>query len=418
MRERTRVVLRYICAFLRTEFEGLVKMRKSRGRKVKRVALAYQLGAPHQERITHGILRYAEEHGPWEIVSSPEGSALSLEGLSGWGGDGIIAMLETGSQVELAGRLDIPIVNLTNSRRSSGFPTVASDQRAIGKIAAEHFLERNFRRFGFYGLKEVWYSHERFTGFRNRLQDEGFPVSLHETESSLLSREPWKQDRSKLEKWLGDLSCPAAIFTAHDYRARMVLESCRNLGIRVPDDIAVIGVDDDPIVCDFSRPSLTSIRQDGETVGRRAAALLDTMLNGGTVEEDILVAPGELIERDSTKITATESPALRQCLDLMEARHAELIDIAWLVAQLGISRRQLEKLFREELGKSPHVVLSEMRVERAKSLIRSETGMTFREIAEKSGFSEARRLSLVFQRLTGESPRQYRQQFPLAVLDK
>ena len=386
-----------------------MERRRSRN-KSRRIALAYQLGAPHQERITHGIFRYAEEHGPWEIVSSPEGSALALEGLSGWGGDGIIAMLETKEQMKLAGKLDCPIVNLTNSRKSSGVPTVASDQRAIGQIAAEHFLERNFRRFGFYGLKEVWYSKKRFMGFRNRLLREGCSVSVHETESSLLSDEPWKQDRRQLDKWLAGLSYPTAIFTAHDYRARMVLESCLDLGISVPDQVAVIGVDDDPIVCDFSCPSLTSIRQDGETVGRKAAELLDHLLSGGSVEEDILVAPGELVERDSTRVTAAENPALRQCLDLMEAHHAELIDIAWLVSQLNISRRQLEKLFRNELDKTPNVVLSEIRVERAKTLLRDNPNMILREVAAGSGFSEPRRLNLVFQRFMGMTPRQYLQQ--------
>ena len=393
------------CAKLGCDF----KMgRRKRNRKLKRVALAYQLGAPHQERITHGIFRYAEEHGPWEIVSSPEGAALALEGLSGWDGDGIIAMLETGRQTEIAQQLSVPIINLTNSQKITAIPTVASDQAAIGKMAAEHFLERNFRRFGYYGLKEVWYSRERLFGFRDRVQQEGYSVSIHETESSLLSAEPWKQDRRQLDEWLEGLSFPTGIFTAHDYRARMVLERCLDLGIRVPDEVAVIGVDDDPIVCDFSRPSLTSIRQDGETVGRRAAELLDHLLSGGSAGADIFVAPGELVERDSTRVTAAEDPVLRKCLDVMEKHHAELVDIAWLVSRLGVSRRRLEKLFQEELGETPHVVLSGMRVERAKSLLVENPVMTLREVAAKSGFSEARRLSIVFQKFTGMTPRQFR----------
>ncbi|MEX2578923.1 MAG: XylR family transcriptional regulator [Verrucomicrobiales bacterium] len=376
----------------------------------RRIALAFQLGAPYQERITHGILGYLQEHDPWEVVSSPEGSSLPLESLGSWDGDGIVAMLETKRQVELAESLSVPVVNLANSLRTPGIATVSSNQRAIGRLAAEHFLERNFRRFGFYGLQGVWYSRERCAGFRDRLGEAGFDCAIHETESSLLADEPWKLNRAPLGDWLRSLSPPTGVFATHDYRARIVLERCADLGLAVPDDIAVIGVDDDPIVCDFSSPPLTSIRQNGREVGYRAASLLDRLMSGAPVShEDRLVEPEGLVERGSTRVVAVENASLRACLDLVERYHHEPIDVAWLVSKLGISRRRLETLFREELNRTPHEFLSSARIERAKTILDSDRDLPLKEVAAACGFSEPRRLAVVFRRATGMSPREYRE---------
>jgi len=374
-----------------------------------RVALAYQLGAPYPEQITHGILRYSQENGPWEIVSSPEGSALPFESLSSWNGDGVIAMLETNHQVEIAHTLNLPIVNLATSLPTPRIPTVSGDQQGIGKLAAEHFLKRNFRRFAYYGLHDVWYSSERLEGFRKRLAESGFDCDIYETESSLLAEEPWKLDRDALGKWLKTLSHPTAVFTAHDYRARILLQRCADLKIKVPTDLAVIGVDDDPIVCQFSEPPLTSIRQNGSEVGYLAASVLDSLIQGKEPTfETLFVSPEDLIARDSTRVVAVDSDTLRNCLDLIDRHHTSPIDVAWLVTRLSASRRHIENLFRTELNESPHEYLSNIRIERAKTLLDRKPPLPLREIAGKCGFSEPRRLNIVFERITGSSPRGYR----------
>lgn len=383
--------------------------RKRRRIRPRRIALAYQLGAPYQERITHGVLRYAQENGPIEVVSSPEGGALPLSSLSSWKGDGVIAMLETSEQVAIARVLPFPVINIANSLQATGIPAVAGDQRAMGRLAAEHLLERNFRRFGFYGLKGVWYSGERFAGFRDRLSEEGFPCRLYETESSLLSSEPWRLDQQDLAEWVGEFQFPAGIFAAHDYRARMVLERCVELGIAVPEELGVVGVDDDPVVCEFSTPTLTSIRQNGQEAGFRAALLLNQLMEGESKPARTqLIAPEGLMARDSTKVTAVDDPALRDALQLIERHSRELIDVAWLVSRVGVSRRKLETLFQNELAKTPHECLSEARVRRAEAIWRKDRELPIREVAKLSGFSEARRLSLVFKRVTGKTPKAFR----------
>lgn len=384
---------------------------KSRGRRKRapRVVLAYHLGAPYQERITQGILEYAQSAGPWEIISSPEGASIPLESLAGWDGDGVFATLETESQIEAARSLPFPVVNLANSLRTEGIPTVSGNQRAIGRLAAEHLMDRNFRRFAFYGLEGVWYSAERFAGFRERVERDGYPCSLYETKSSLLAPEPWNLDRGDLGRWLESLEFPAGLLAAHDYRARIVVEECGARGIRIPEDLAVVGVDDDPIVCDFSRPSLTSIRQNGREVGRLAAELLQGWMAGEKRQwRDRFVEPEQVVERESTRTTAVESPVLRRCLEWIDRHHREPIGIDWLVVKVGVSRRRLEGLFRAELDRSPHEVLSAARVESAKRMLREDPERSLKEIASACGFSEARRLSIVFQRVTGMTPREYR----------
>lgn len=382
---------------------------RSRKRRLRRVGLAYQLGPPYLEQITHGILRYAQENGPWEIVSSPEGADLSTDSLATWDGDGVIAMLETGSQIASARALSRPVVNLATSQVTPGIVTVSGDQKKIGHLAADHLLEKNFRRFGYYGLKNIRYSAERLAGFRDRLAESGYDCDLYETGSSLLAKDPWQLDREELGRWLQQLVPPVGIFASHDYRARLVLQRCADLNLRVPDDIAVIGVDDDPIVCRFSNPQLTSIRQNGEAVGYRAAEVLDLLMSGKKSQfEDQWIDPEDLFERGSTRIVAVDSPALRQCLDLIGSHFQEPIDIAWLVDQLPVSRRRLEKLFEEELGMSPHQFLSEARIEKAQSLLDREDDMPLKEIARLCGFPEPRRLNIVFERITGTTPAAYR----------
>ncbi len=402
--------MRSFDAFLRTSISLRIRMAETTTNKGPlRIALAYQLGAPYPEQITHGILRYSQEQGPWEIVSSPEGSALPFESLSSWKGDGVIAMLETNHQVAIAHSLKLPIVNLATSLLTPRISTVSGDQQEIGKLAAEHFLKRNFRRFAYYGLRDVWYSSERLHGYRECLRNAGYDCDVYETESSLLAEEPWKLDREGLSNWLSSLSPPTAVFTAHDYRARILLERCADLGIEVPSDLAVIGVDDDPIVCQFSEPPLSSIRQNGAEVGYLAASVLDSLIRGEKpLSKPLLVSPEELIARDSTRVVAVEDTTLRKCLDLIDLHHSSPIDVAWLVSRLNASRRHIEKLFQTELGESPHEYLSNIRIERAKTLLDKKPPLPLREIAGQCGFSEPRRLNIVFQRIAACSPREYR----------
>lgn len=374
----------------------------------KRIALAYSPGAPFQERISYGVARHARERG-WDIVFSPEGDALTLGSLVGWPGEGAIAMIDTAAEAKAAKALAIPVVNIASSLRIPSIPTVSSNQRAIGRLAAETLLRRNFRRFAFYGLRDVWYSEERLAGFREKIEEAGFFCDVRETESSLNTSEPWRSDREELSEWLCRLDKPVGIFASHDYRARIVSECCADNGIRIPREIALVGVDDDPLVCGFAEPTLTSIQQDGEAVGRVAAETLERLVNGESLpSEEVRIDPIGVVERGSTETMAVQHPTLRRWLDLVERHHCDPVDAAWLAEKTGASRRRIELLCREELDCSPHEMLSSARVETAKTLLLSERRWPLGKVARRCGFSDGRRLSIVFERVEGISAREFR----------
>ncbi|MCK5804542.1 MAG: substrate-binding domain-containing protein, partial [Lentisphaeria bacterium] len=325
-----------------------------------------------------------------------------------WVGDGIIAMLETPDHIKLAHALKVPLVNLASSIQAVGVPTVTVDNHHAGRMAARHLIDRGFRRFGFYGMRDVWYSRERCRGFSGALQGAGFSCEVCESDG-VSTRYPWDWNRQQLETWLTGLQTPVGILAAHDYRARMVIELCGRLDLNVPNDISIIGIDDDPIVCEHSNPALTSIRQDGYQVGFRAAEMLDRLMSGQAIEQPPRHISGmTLIERESTRTIAVDDPLLRKAIEWIEHRADQHLDVASLVSKLAVSRRWLERAFRKHLHCTPHERICETRVEHAKIALSVVPRLKLFEVAERCGFSDVRRLNVVFERTTGQSIGEYR----------
>lgn len=376
----------------------------------RKIALAFQIAIPHHERMARGIMGYARQHGPWEFAFSPEASQVSLESLGDWDGDGVLAMIEVPEQLRLARGLTRPLVNLSAALPDTGLPTVSSDNRQVGRAAADHLLERGFRRFAFYGLEGVWYSEERRRGFTERVEAVGLSCDVCSTTSSLAAGRPWQWDRAGLARWLRGLSTPVGIMAAHDYRARMVLETCHQLGLRVPRDVALVGVNDDLLACEASFPPLTSVAQDGERIGYEAAALLDRLLGGEARPPHAIIEipPAGLVVRASTETVAVEDPVLRLAIAEIQGRLDQSFGIDRIAAHCGISRRWLERLFRIHLGCTPHEFILAARVDKARALLASQPTLRLGDVARFSGFRDARRLNLAFMQRLGKPPRAYR----------
>ena len=164
--------------------------------------------------------------------------------------------------------------------RDTGMPSVNADQRAIGRAAAEHLLECGFRRFAYYGLKNTWYSDERRDAFIERIAEAGAKCSVLDVPNSVSRRQPWHLWLAKLERWLRTLKYPVGMLAVHDPRASLAVNTCLSLGLQVPDDVGVVGIENNEIVCEFARVKLSSVPVDNRRMGFEAAAMLDRIMIG------------------------------------------------------------------------------------------------------------------------------------------
>jgi LacI family transcriptional regulator len=380
-----------------------------------RVALAFPLSQAHLHSLAQGVADYARSETAWLLTTGGEAATLSVEHLHGWRGDGIVAALVRPSEVRAARdfiRRGVPVVTIAGAiPRPAGIPRVTVENPAVGRMAAAHLLSCGFRRFAFYGLRDVAYSQERLAGFASVLDEAGHPCNVLLSPHTFGKRHPWQDDVARVEKWLAGLEQPLGILAANDYRARLVIEACDRVGLRSPEEVGIVGVDNDRVLCEFSEPQLSSIECDWFRVGQEAARLLHGMMRGSaSPHQEQLIVPRGVVARRSTHVTIVENAALLQCVNFVQAHIGEVFGVERLLEAGGVSRRKLEQLFQAELGRSPYQYLCEKRVERARALLPQQPFSRLSDIARQCGFHDLRRLRLVFQRLEKMTPAEYRRQ--------
>jgi LacI family transcriptional regulator len=375
----------------------------------KRLMVLFPSLDPEQAPVLNGIVEYARtRHKKWIIHVNPEMQALGIRHLVGWPGDGIIALLQTKAEVIAARAFPVPIVNLSGAIRDTGLPRVMADQAAIGRLAAEHLLARGFSRFGYFGLSDMWYSQQRKWGFTKRLKQAGYDCSVLESRIRFGRQKPWCQWMD-LDAWLGKLKPPVGVMAVHDYRAAMVIDACARIGRSVPSDVAVIGVGNDVVTCQFAEVPLSSVQRNNQELGRQAAALLDRLMAGHSPpKKDILVSPEGVVERRSTDVLAVEDPEVAAVIRFIHEHLDTLCLSEALHDVVSISRRSLYHRFEKSLGRTPREYVWLARVECAKKLLASDEKPKLERVARACGFSGARHLRAVFHRVTGMTPKEYR----------
>lgn len=373
------------------------------------VALAFPRGA-HQEKLIDGVLQYAREnHCRWSYVTAPESLSLSILDLRGWKGDAVIAALNTPRELKYAESFKIPIVNISSAILESPVPRVNIDNRLIGEIAADHLLQRSFSNFAFYGLNRVAYSHLRQEGFETRLANAGFKCQSFFSEPTFgLSALHWQEQHRSLGEWLVSLPSPIALFAVTDYRARQVLEICQENDISVPQDIAVLGVDNEEVICQHVKPQLSSIARNDRLEGYHAAAMLHQLLKGESHEDYISVPPVGIVERESTEVVAVSDSRIREAINYIFRHINEPFGVGEVASHVCVSRRWLEYTFRETVGESPYRYIRRQRLEYARRLLVEDPSAKIYQIAERTGFNSAKRFMTAFRKSYGLSPREYR----------
>lgn len=390
--------------------------KESRKTMARKVAIIYPAAVPWMARCLDGIRRYARENGGWHLFSSPPAmasageSVLDLRSLRGWRGDAIIAVTHEVDELRHARKMKIPVINLAGGiAKSHGVPRVMVDHYAAGRMAADHLLGIGLKHLAYVGWDHLWYSEQRRLGFTERAAE--FGVTCHVPQQSAIAESSldWARRITRLAGWLASLPRPSGVFAVHDYRAQVVIEACQEAKLRVPDDIAVIGMDNDETICEHSVPTLTSVSRNSARVGWEAAALIDRMMQGGAPpDEDLLVPPKGVIGRQSTDMFYANDPVIQDALGYMRVHLGMPFNIHAMADHAGVSKRTLETRFRENLASSPHAYLTQLRVRRAQELMRLPPKRTLQQIAEACGFGSAPTFYSAFERVTGESPGRFR----------
>jgi LacI family transcriptional regulator len=380
----------------------------------KKVALAFPTAVSWLAVLADGVADYARRHGGWDFTTSPptlaeaEELALTTHSLKDWPGDGVIAIISDRAEARAARRLEIPVVSVGGNLRDCGLPRVMVDPYAVGRLAAEHLLQRGLRQLAYYGLRGPWYSQERRRGFVDRAVAAGVPCEVFEMPPNTDPRATWLKRRAPLAQWLQRLPLPVGILAVHDYRARVLVDECVRLGLDVPHDVAVLGVDNDRTVCEFCQPTLSSVSRSAWQVGYEAAALLDRLMSGQPAPRStILIPPDGVVARRSTDTVAVDDPHVGAAVHFMRDHLSEVFGIEQVMKHVSVSRRRLHELFLRLLQRTPYEYLCHLRVERAKQLLAVPQRVKMQKIAAACGFSSPARMRLVFQRVAGTTPLAY-----------
>ncbi|MGB9879988.1 MAG: XylR family transcriptional regulator, partial [Anaerolineae bacterium] len=239
-----------------------------------RVALLIETSRGYGRQFLRGVIRYGRLHGPWGFYITPGDLEQALPRMRRWGGTGIIARVETPhvARAILATKLPAILVGLSAARVCGNpslqkFSQVHSDSIGAGRLAAEHLLERGFRHFAYVGLPGYLWSQRRQEGFCQRIAEAGFPVDVYPLPEHPDIETSWEKEHRRLARWLSKLPRPTGLMACNDDRGRQVLEACLTAGIQVPEELAVVGVDNDDLFCELSDPPLSSVALNAESAG-------------------------------------------------------------------------------------------------------------------------------------------------------
>lgn len=377
-----------------------------------KIILLIDFAEDFSRSLLKGISKYAREHGPWVFCQMPlfHRETLGVDGILNWArdweADGIIGQLYNDSSVERIVQAGIPVIAQDFKERFTEIPNITGAHRQTGAMAADYFLRKGFRHFAFYGFKRHVWSRERAEGFDGRVARSGYTVQYFEREE-YSSHDLWHYKPSLLSQWLLSLPKPIAVLACDDRMGQHITETCRHSGIRIPDEVAVLGVDNDEMLCELSDPPLSSIMQDAEKGGYDAARLLDQLIRRKIIDfYDIVIEPTQVITRQSTDIYATHDEYITSSLKYIHQH----IDKGLRVRQVPLSRRSLEMRFQQVVGYPIYQYIQNLRMEKfARKLL--ETDQAVFEIAMDLGLNDTKNIARHFKQVKGCTPLEYRHRY-------
>ncbi len=385
-----------------------------------RIALILDVNKDYDRKVAAGIARYLDgrRRDRWSIYLEDE-PAQRLPKFRSWHGDGVIANLDDSRIVSALRHAAVPVVGVGGGfggrRLLPRAPYIFTDNAGIARLAAEHLLERACPSFAYCGYRpdpiNGW-SQERGAVFASTLQASRATCSVFA--GSRGDPRDWDGMLDEIRQWLSSLTPPIGLLAADDVRARHVLEACRISGLRVPTDVAVVGVDNDPLMCSFANPPLSSVIQDAEGVGWEAARTLDTLLRGQKAPATRVIPPVGLEARASTAVFHSGDPLIATAVTFIHNRVLDRIQVSDVARHAGVSVSTLEGRFRKILGRTVHKEILSSQLHRAEHLLRT-SDISVADVASESGFASVQYFCRLFHQRKGCPPGRYRQRHGAGV---
>ncbi len=363
-------------------------------------------------RIHQGVLNYAKDHD-WDVLANPHiPQALDIPEV-----DGQIVMLgdndrrRTKIVVEAAG----PVVDLGRYRPDIKLPRVLPDNYRAGQLAAEFFLERGYMNLAVFSTQTHWYVDDRLNGFRDTIGDEGASCEhwyVAQTDLHKGSFDPSSTLKNRLEEWLTHAPKPLAVYAIEDEGAAMLMRACLQLGIAVPEQVSLIGTNNDPVICPYTAVPLSSVDLNWEGVGFEAAAMLDRLMQGKALPEMLhKVLPEKMVSRKSSDAIAVKDLRVAKTLSYIWENSRGPITVPEIAKHVGVPLRTLQWAFQKSMDCSLLDEINRQRLKHVKTMLR-DTDRSIEKISGELRFSSAQYLNHFFSKATGITPSEYRQKKP------
>lgn len=378
-------------------------------KKERQVALLIETSNRYCRELLYGIRAYMSEAGNWRIQLSEHGRGdRPPRWLRSWEGDGLIARIENRQIEKSIQDKEIPTVNVSASGLAPTIPAVISDSRSVARLAAGHLYERGFRNLAYCGDARFAWANEHGKHFSAAAAKLGMECHVFQTRKNDSSNVVAEQ--KKIANWLKALPKPIGIMACYDIRGQQLLDVCRKLNLRVPDEVGVIGQHDDHLLCELCDPPLSSVIPNPQSAGYQAAALLDRMMAGKRVSpKPRPIKPMGVTTRHSTDLVAVSDPKIAEAVRFIQANALNGIRIDDVLNATSLSRTLLERGFRTHLQRSPYEMIRKIRFDHAEKLLR-ETTLTVAEVSERAGFLTPEYFSATFKKHRGVSPMNFRDQ--------
>jgi LacI family transcriptional regulator len=377
-----------------------------------RVAVLIETSREYGRGLLRGVARYISEHGPWSVYFQPQGlESFPPPGLANWRGDGILSRVNSLKAARAVLDAGLPTVELRGAFVDLGLPMVGVNNREVAKMGGAYLLERGLQHFAFCGAprRENRFLDQRCDFFKRFVEEAGYRCSVFPAKRLRGSISAWEAEQNRIADWLNALPRPCGLMTCHDERGRQVLDAAHRCNLTVPDELAVVSVDNDEHLCSLSNPPLTSIDVNPVRIGYEATKLLDRWMNGKRPSCELVeIEPRGLVVRQSSDMIAVSDAIVSAAFQFVREHACEGISVDQVLRHLDISRSTLEKRFKKALGRTPKSLILHEQLERAKQLLR-DTRVPLSVVAERSGLGSVSYFVDVFGRKVGMTPGTYRE---------
>jgi len=378
--------------------------------KARRVAVLIETSHGFGRGLISGIACYIREHGPWTIYLEPrELEAPPPRWLKKWKGDGVIARLNDQKMLNVLTAIGAPVIDVRGRLKESKFPLVGGNNQKMAELAFHHLRNQGLQNFAFCGVPSGTninrFLDQRRECFENLVHLAGctceiFEISGKESHSS----DNWEQETERMANWLCQLPKPVGVMACDDYRGLQLLSACRLSRILVPDEVAVVGVNNDETICQLADPPLSSVDPGAENIGYRAAECLDRMMNGEpALQEPVFLDPVRLVPRRSSDAITIEDEDIVTALKFIRSHACAGITVEDVIHKVAISRSGLERKFKKWLGRTPKAEILRIKAAHVEQLL-LESNLSLKEIALRSGFVSEKYLSDTIKRIFGVRP--------------